>query len=172
MPFKKAVLMSRWSMFKSSLLAMASSRRMVVGSVMGAYTWSGLKSRPCFWRKPRTQMRALNFSISPLLFILIFSTTFVGMTLRPTGVALISKVPFSTSDAISAWIAAIQWLHSGEARASRTVFGLRRRAMALTQCARADTSPSLLCVLRALMRAREMRALQASESRRFSPAKT
>ena len=55
---------------------------------------SHLEVRPCFWRNPRTQMRALNFSISPLLFILIFSTTFVGMTLRPTGVALISKVPF------------------------------------------------------------------------------
>ena len=52
-------------------------------------------------------MRALNFSISPLLFIFIFSTTFVGMTLRPTGMGLISKVPFSMRDVISAWMASI-----------------------------------------------------------------
>jgi hypothetical protein len=46
MPFRKAVFMSRWSTFKLSLLAMARRVRIVVGSVTGEYTLSGLKSRP------------------------------------------------------------------------------------------------------------------------------
>ena len=83
MPFRKAVLMSRWSTFKLSLFAMASRVRIVVGSVIGEYTLSGLKSRPLVWRKPRTQQRALNLSMRPSLPIFILSTSLVGMTFLP-----------------------------------------------------------------------------------------
>jgi len=46
MPLRKAVLMSRWSTFKLTLLAMARRVRIGVGSVIGEHTLSGLKSRP------------------------------------------------------------------------------------------------------------------------------